>query len=500
MNFKGIIYYISAICFLFVFSCTTRDDSFTPPEGSTGVAFIVTSIIEANNDRELITREGFEIEFLDTSIGTSDKREWVLPPNSELVSGTLRDQKIKAKFTSGGKEADTLTIKLNKGSSSDPLEASVEIIVLEGTSATFTATPVDPTAVFSIDPNTNTINVEAGTQVQFNATVKGGLDEFDWKFPGQTPEISSEQNPIVTINKLGESGYNFRARSTSPFGDVKLPFFAEGDEETFYKIIVTPSSKPLVVSGDVMELEDETIQVPINGELVEFSGLESSFTVTVNGMPFTIQSVAVNSENPALIDIKLTDPIYRPDVITVSYAGTSIQSTDTRTLASFTDLPVMTHNVNLLDPVAYDFEDGGLGWGADPVNTSIITYTTERASSGTTSMKVDNTDPANSNFRVLSANTRFNITKTDTYSLSVDVYLEPGNTWNAVWPTITGPGVFQQLWTDVRSVPRGEWTTITRDFDLNEGAVDLYVLFRSEGGGGVAFIDNWRLVNKEERP
>lgn len=48
------------------------------------------------------------------------------------------------------------------------------------------------------------ITILSGEQVTFYDQTEGNVAERSWHFPGGTPEISSEKNPVVTYNKSGE--------------------------------------------------------------------------------------------------------------------------------------------------------------------------------------------------------------------------------------------------------------------------------------------------------
>lgn len=98
-----------------------------------------------------------------------------------------------------------------------------------------------------------------------------------------------------------------------------------------------------------MEFEDDTIQVPFNGEFAPFVGQEKFFAVKVNGKPFAIKSVTINAKDATLLNIKLVEPSYRSDVISISLLpGSPLTSTDERVPQVFTEVPVGMHNVNLL--------------------------------------------------------------------------------------------------------------------------------------------------------
>ncbi len=501
-------YIITAICAVLMIACTTRDDEFTPPEGTNAVPFIITSIIEANEARELQSRVGFEAEFLDASIGTKDERTWEFPEGSiEITAGDLNAQKVKVKFLTPG----NIDVKLlKKSENGEMLDNLVTVIVYEETAASFTATPTDPNATgFSYNPVTGTIIAEAGTEVQFTTEIKGGLDTFSWKFPGQAPSFTNEQDPIIIFNKLGDSNYNFRAQSSVPFGDIKIPNYLPEADETFYTVKVVPSSKPFVLSGTIVELENEVIQIPFNGEFAPFTNQEEFFSVKLNENGVTrelaIESVERNSTDLTILEITLAEPIYRPDVITVSYNGNgTLQSVDTREPVVFTDVAVEMHDVSQVPAEfadVFDFEGPNtpLTWEQfGPSDVTSLEYTNERASSGTTSLKWSSAGGAGQ-IRIR-CNAPISLAA-GKYDITFDVFLEEGNGFASMWPSTEGP--FSQQWKDARAaaVPRGQWVTITRsNLEINADSTGTIFFIRTEGGAGTAYLDNVRFVIPESRP
>lgn len=184
----------------------------------------------------------------------------------------------------------------------------------------------------------DTIYVEAGNSLEFtDLSTIGEPTGRNWNItralaPGEEvaenpPVISSSGDSVanITFNRLG----SFRANVNISRSGQNIPSdFASYSINAPIRVI--PSSQPFELTGEVKELEDETIQVPYNGEFAPFGGQEEFFTVMVNGVEFDIASVTINANDGTKLDIKLVDPIYRPDVITVSYSGGAIESADTR--------------------------------------------------------------------------------------------------------------------------------------------------------------------------
>ncbi|TYA92148.1 hypothetical protein [Seonamhaeicola marinus] len=243
---------------------------------------------------------------------------------------------------------------------------------------------------------TDTIYVEAGDDLEFtDKTTIGEPTNRFWfirtpPVDGVEPETVASSNQEVAnivFKKLGvyQGGVTVSRTGQNIPGDsdrliIQRPF----------KVI--PSSKPFVLTGNIAEQEDETIRVPFNGEFTPFFNKEAFFEVKVNDVVFPISSVAVNADDATFLDIVLEDPIYRPDVITVSLLdGSGIESTDTRTPVSFTDEPVVMHDVNLLPAALANVEDGAFqgddSWRAWWSNDGTVESSQEQAANGTTSIK-----------------------------------------------------------------------------------------------------------------
>ena len=234
--------------------------------------------------------------------------------------------------------------------------------------------------------STDVITVEAGSTLEFvDITAQGRPNTRSWRIGGDV--VSTDSLAVIQFNKLGNFKGNFRASRTG----LDIP-----NASGFYNIAATfeviPSSLPFEVSGDVIELEDQTIIVPFNGEFSPFSNQEQFFTVNVAGVgDMNIESITINPNNATQLAIKLTDPIYKNDVITVSYDGNgTLESTDTRTPLAFTDLPV-----SMFQHIAkhYDFEGSSalnwvsaLGWQNNDTNS--LAVITDELTPGNKALKI----------------------------------------------------------------------------------------------------------------
>ena len=343
----------------------------------------------------------------------------------------------------------------------------------------------------------DTIYIEAGNSLEFtDVTVIGRPDTWKWSVGGST---STEQVATLVFKKLG----NWK-------GSVQLSRTAEntpGDWENYqipvnFKVI--PSSQPFQLFGDVAELENETIQLPFNGEFTSFENKEAFFKVNVNGMDFSITSVEINENDSTILDIVLDDPIYRPDVITVSLLdGSGITSTDNRPVVSFNNEAVVMHDVNLWNPTESSFEDGPSGvWQQDQGPNGSVEYSTEQAYDGSYSLKISSTTDAF--VRATGAMSLGNFEAGVEYKFTWKVYIDPITTAPSMGPwfywqqNADTPLGDQQFWNGLNGKPRETWITQERIFTVPANS-EGYMTVRINNTATI-YIDAFHVVKHEERP
>ena len=192
----------------------------------------------------------------------------------------------------------------------------------------------------SVDFTVNNQEVVVGGRATFTSGVQDlksvwedsrENDVIKWTFEGGTPATSTADNPTVTYNTLGTYKVTLSAHRQSPLSEATKT--VEG-----YITVVEPV--PLVPSSAV-ELEDETISISFNGDFEPVTGQESFVKVKVNGVDFAVESLSVDPNITSKLNIKLQDPIYQDDDITLSLlSGSNIVAIDGRNPEAFTDLPV----------------------------------------------------------------------------------------------------------------------------------------------------------------
>ncbi|MDO7135826.1 hypothetical protein [Algibacter lectus] len=343
------------------------------------------------------------------------------------------------------------------------------------------------------------ITVEAGSTLELvDITTIGRPNTRSWNIAGIT---NTDSLAVIQFNKLGEFNGNL---NISRQGE-EIP----GDYENYIipaTINVIPSSLPFEVSADIIELENQTIQVPFNGEFAPFGEQESFFTVNVNGSPFTISSVSKGTIDATKLEIKLVDQIYRSDVITVSYDGNGdLESSDTRTPLAFTDLPVSMFQHEL---AKFDFETNTANYTAHAENlaTTSIEISTEQAASGTNSIKID--AGASGNWSVFeNLVDQFSATVGQKIQVEYKVYKVSGASINFLAPWLSqdgavGGGNTSQFWhNNIQGVATDAWVTIRAgNVTTVSATANNYNLYFRHNGSGTIYLDDIRFIEVDDRP
>lgn len=362
-----------------------------------------------------------------------------------------------------------------------------------------------------------TVEVEAGQTLTFvDVTAIGRPNKRAWSFEGAVPTTSQDSAATISYFSLGTyvgGGFNSLRDGSRPEQEAAkiIPI----------KVEVIPSSLPFLYDGNMMEQTDELITFNVGGEVAPFSGQEGSFTVhVVNDSASFDQNIAVqlakvSDSDATKIELKLAEPIFNSDVITVSYSGTDIKSADFRTLSDFGPETVTMHfEDNLITSDWASFEVAHANWkkafcdgiwvGNSNGDATMTHYsrTEDKAALGIASMKLDlfngmeNKVLQGSNFNT------FGLTAGD-YLLSFQVFLEVGNSMTTLQTISQTPSVAIN-W-DVTNTPRGEWITLSQpasfDADLT-GRYDFKItaaLNPATTDPQVLYIDDYQFSPYEKR-
>lgn len=523
---------ITLALFLVAFVTYSCNDEFEEPNSFSDIAFYTsdfrtTTTLEVDGEIKdvMFLGAGKYISFSDLSHGEVEHK-WTIPSDANFLEGkwnrntkdykpfikdtqdtTSTEETVHVYFGEGHPEGGLYEVNLRNTFSDSVSFRGVDTLesVYQGgqwvIDTTFLIKVFDTIQVAVevrqegnlIDlENTDTIFVEAGDVLEFtDLTTIGEPDTRTWEIGNDT--YSGEQ-ATVTFKKLGV-GYVFFSASRT---ELNIP----PDFERYripVPIKVIPSSKPFELFADLTELENETIQIPFNGEFIPFVEADAIdlFTVLVNGEEFTVESLKINSADATILDLKLSEPIYRPDNITISYAG-GLESTDTRQSEAFTDEPVVMHDVNLFDAVAFGFEDPNqTAWNPMWDNKSTVEYSTEQAASGNYSLKLSVAEGGDA--KVHSDGAMFSLEAGKTYIFRYKLWIDPAIGGGSISPFFLP--AWKQFWQGFDGKARGEWVTVEEEREFKPGSAtdEARFMFRMLTVGTV-YIDDLYMVEKEVRP
>jgi gliding motility-associated-like protein len=162
-----------------------------------------------------------------------------------------------------------------------------------------------------------------GQLYQYDAGVKGSLIS-------SVPIAVSDpgRNVIYVANGLSGNGKgNFNFRMHDDTGD---------SPEALLTVNVSPPGIPNLIyvsKSTYIELQFDRI-------MANPAGKEGQFTVTVNGVPATISSLALKTADPYSIVVSLATPLSGTETVSISYTAGDVASAQGGWLLSFTDQSV----------------------------------------------------------------------------------------------------------------------------------------------------------------
>jgi len=375
----------------------------------------------------------------------------------------------------------------------------------------------------------DTFRMEAGSSLKFvNDTIVGRPDLKIWNFPKGLPTTASLPEAIVTYYGLGTSQINIAyERNSNELIAANKTFWLP------FTLDVTKSSKPFTiipanaVTEDESEVNGRMLKVYLTGACVRNTVNADGFTVsgtTADGTPIpglAIESVEL-SDISSVLNVTLSVPVYDNDIITISYDGTvgGIQSTDERTLESFTTPVTMLDMGNLLPQDIFNFQVTKVNWIPEVGNGSEGSIALKTSPTGTQAMFIEMTSttsafptvtawPETVDFSQLLYNGA-------TYAVTVKIYLESptreigyrfknsnyayknklynmtqnaGKTWDADGNAITAK--------DISSMT-GQWLTVTKQFVYNKETTPESIIGPRLQTVGAVYFDNMMLERVDE--
>ncbi|WP_111706612.1 hypothetical protein [Lutibacter citreus] len=301
------------------------------------------------------------------------------------------------------------------------------------------------------------------------------------------PIVPSDASKIVTISYDGANAdlRSFDERPLEAFDNLPIDVYVP---------------QPVVQQGDIVELEDQTIQIPFDSAFDPTSLTDPTvgFEILVNGTSFDIASISINVSDAKVLDVKLVEQIYRPDVITASYDGSgTIANVGTGIINAFIAKTVVMHDVNLFGEGGMEDAEGS-SWVADAANAGgTVEYSTEQAANGTYSLKMATVgaERARANNLLSPADLKAGVT----YSITYKQYIVSGNTMTADKVYTMVPKTQLKPVTFYNDNPKDAWFDVTYDYTPGSD-VSQYMFIQINPGEGTIYFDDFKVQTKEVRP
>ena len=260
---------------------------------------------------------------------------------------------------------------------------------------------------------------------------------------------------------------------------------------------------PTFQTGDVIELENETIQISFQDAIdaASFGDAVTGFEVLVNGSAFAISTVTLDAGNPKTINIKLTNPIINTDEIFVSYDGSgSIYAVGDGAVTPFSNLPVKMNIIDILNGDG-SFNDGaqwtnaGNTPGVDS-NISVVTPSVPNSPDTGTVMFIEAIDGKKADLRSTGT---YSYESGVTYILKFKRYLFAEHT-TAFAKIYLGGTQIKPDPEQYGGAATGVWEEVSYEFTYTGGSVDNILRIQPIPVGVCkVYYDDMILYKKESR-
>lgn len=376
-----------------------------------------------------------------------------------------------------------------------------EILNIPGDSVTTTDNMAD-WPVIDVQVNTTLTLVDMTTQDRPNGR--------SWEIAG-TPSTANDSVAVISFLQYGTTS-NLGRFTTTRGGDRPTK---SRSKVIPLKVKVVSSAEPFELVGDASELEDEVITFQVAGVIDDntLAGEAAKFTVHVTNADaafdadIPVQSLAVNDTDGSRLELTLSQPIYNSDVITVSYAGGAIKSTDARTLQSFASTAVETYKAaNLLtDSDRYGFEiykdtpGNAKGWWSQQPQWE---RSGDQAASGDYSMSWSTDDYAAVPNTTTSHGDADMTLPADIYTMSIKVWIDPASDIGGVRTNLTP---WQLIQWDFTGIAKGTWVTLSKTITTTDVTTKIVLQYNKADspaltGAQKFYLDDISFVPLEVRP
>lgn len=361
-----------------------------------------------------------------------------------------------------------------------------------------------------------TVTVEVGQQLTFvDMTTIGRPNRRVWDIAGGSPASSNDSVSMVSFFTMGTatgSSVTVNRGSGLPAGSTTklIPL----------KVEVIQSSQPFEITGKAKELENGNIGFNVTGEVTPFNNEEGNFAVhVVNTASGFDQNIAVTkaevSDNDAtMIELKLAEPVYNTDEISISYAGGAIQSLDLRDLQDFTGVTttmIIGGSVTNAQTMGFEvasanfkkgFADGCWVGAQSPI---VYARTEAVAGSGIASMSCT-FDGAGTTYKIQAAAFIANgaVAPAGPYIEKIKVYVDENTTLKAFKTYMIEPA-YTNTW-DISGIEKGQWVTLSKVVNIDAQPTKNYgVKIIDADNPGVTgtqliYFDDMQLIPLEARP
>ena len=201
---------------------------------------VFTAIEAGFSVSDSVIAVGQSVVFTDESEGSPTSWNWTFEAGEP---NTSTEQNPTVSYPTVGMYSVSLTA--SNGNDEDVEEKVAFIRVFEAISAEFSASDT---------------TITSGTTVDFTDESTGGPTQWEWSFPGGTPDTSSDQNPSVTYNTPG----------TYP-----VTLTASNDDTT----ATIPKTEYITVNSSVDLMAGLMAYYPFNGNAEDASGNDNHGTI-----------------------------------------------------------------------------------------------------------------------------------------------------------------------------------------------------------------------------
>ncbi len=368
-----------------------------------------------------------------------------------------------------------------------------------------------------------TVTLEAGEKLYFvDETEIGEPTARSWSFKGSKNTSSTDKIAVASFFTQGQfKGMTLKSLREKPFPEANAIKYIP------LKVEVIKSSQPFSSDGVINELADETIKIGVTGELETVPQSQAmKFTVHVKNETGFNQNIDVISVMRDPKDftgllLKLSQPIYNSDVITVSYATTAdevepIVSVDGRVLESFEATPVNMYFVVPVceqpDQMSFEIAEpatkgGADGWWTPQPDNFFRSETRARFGKASLECKIDvkgaNFDPAIETDNTGLPNAlRF---EAGTYKFRMHIYIpsECNTGLKTLFNNVTIPWTSVQY--DISSIERDKWVAIDSKVLTFNDDIDCKLILKINNTAALSdevhfWVDQFEILPIELRP